>query len=74
MTENSTRIPSMQVNKQIIAAAKDTVQSAVDATAAIEVLGYPGMFVSSDACEDIQPVHYFEANNARYAIGPRRKK
>jgi hypothetical protein len=63
----------MNINQNLVLAARTAVQSGVVAETLAQVPGYPGMFVGIDSCQDLQPMHFFEENDARYAVGPRKK-
>jgi len=63
----------MDINPNIIAAAKKAVNEGQVADTLLMIPGYDQMFVSISGHKDIQSMDFFEIDGARYAVGPKRK-
>jgi len=63
----------MQIDPQLIEAARRTVAEKVVGDVAVEIIGYEGMFVSEEDKGGLKEIHFFAAGDKKFAIGVKRK-
>ncbi len=63
----------MQIDSQLIEAARRTVTEKVVGDEAVEIIGYEGMFVTQEDKGGLKEIYFFSEGEKKFAIGVKRK-